>query len=146
MASGKFAMAVHALAVLAQDQDGYPSEYLAGSVNTHAVFLRRVLRRLAEGGLIEAREGRGGGYRLSRPPEQVNLAEVYRLVEPDGPLSPSPCEPNGKCPVGAGMRTAFAAAAAIARAGVEEALAAQTVADVAKAALRRGKAPRAAAP
>ena len=146
MASGKFAMAVHALAVLAQDPDGYPSEYLAGSVNTHAVFLRRVLRRLAEGGLIEAREGRGGGYRLCRPPEQLTLAEVYRLVEPDGPLTPSPCEPNAQCPVGAGMRAAFTAAAAAARAGVEQALASQTVADVARTALRRGKSARAAAP
>jgi hypothetical protein len=32
-------MAVHALAVLAQDADDYPSEYMAGSVNTHADFL-----------------------------------------------------------------------------------------------------------
>ena len=146
MASGKFAMAVHALAVLAQDADGYPSEYLAGSVNTHAVFLRRVLRRLAEGGLIEAREGRGGGYRLARPAGRVTLAEVYRLVEPDGPLSPSPCEPNAQCPVGAGMRAAFAAAARSARAGVEQALAGQTIADVARTALKRGRATRAAAP
>lgn len=145
MASGKFAMAVHALAVLAQDEDGYPSEYLAGSVNTHAVFLRRVLRRLAEGGLIEAREGRGGGYRLTRPPADITLAEVYRVVEPDGPLTPSPCEPNAACPVGAGMRAAFEAAAAAARAGVEGALAGQTVAGVARTALRRGKSARAAA-
>ncbi len=145
MASGKFAMAVHALAVLAQDAEGYPSEYLAGSVNTHAVFLRRVLRRLAEGGLIQAREGRGGGYRLARPAGEVTLAEVYRLVEPDGPLAPSPCEPNARCPVGAGMRAAFAAASDRARAGVEAALAAQTVADVARTALRRGRAARAPA-
>jgi Rrf2 family protein len=143
MASGKFAMALHALALLAQDPEGHPSEVLAGSVNTHAVFLRRVLRRLAEGGLIEAREGRGGGYRLSRPADRVTLAEVYRLVEPDGPLAPSPCEPNARCPVGAGMRAAFASAAGAARVGVERALADQTVADVARTALKRGRAARA---
>jgi len=146
MASGKLAMAVHALALLAQDRDGYPSQYLAGSVNTHAVFLRRVLRRLAEGGLIEAREGRGGGYRLARPAGEISLAEVYRLVEPDGPLAPSPCEPNPRCPVGAGMRAAFARAADAARAGVEASLASQTVADVARTALRRGRAVRAVLP
>ncbi len=146
MASGKLAMAVHALALLSQDRDGYASEVLAGSVNTHAVFLRRVLRRLAEGGLIEAREGRGGGYRLARPSEEITLAEVYRLVEPDGPLAPSPCEPNTRCPVGAGMRAAFARAAEAARAGVEASLAAQTVADVARTALRRGRAARATSP
>jgi len=146
MASGKLAMAVHALALLAQDRNGYPSAYLAGSVNTHAVFLRRVLRRLAEGGLIEAREGRGGGYRLARPAGEITLAEVYQLLEPDGPLSPSPCEPSARCPVGAGMRAAFAHAVEAARAGVEASLASQTVADVARAALRRGRAARAASP
>jgi len=139
MASGRFAMAVHALALLAHGEDGAPSEYLAGSVNTHAVFLRRVLRQLAAGGLIEAREGRGGGYRLARPAAAITLAEVYRAMEPDGPLTPSPCEPNDKCPVGAGMRAAFDQTAAAARAGVEAALSAQTVADVARTALRRGK-------
>jgi Rrf2 family transcriptional regulator, repressor of oqxAB len=140
MASGRFAMAVHALALLAHDEDGAPSEYLAGSVNTHAVFLRRVLRQLASAGLIEAREGRGGGYRLARPAARISLAEVYRVMEPEGPLTPSPCEPNVHCPVGAGMRAAFGQAASAARAGMEAALAAQTVADVARTALRRGKA------
>jgi len=144
MASGRFAMAVHALALLAQSEDGSPSGFIAGSVNTHAVFLRRVLRSLAEGGLIEAREGRGGGYRLARPAATITLAEVYRVVEPDGPLSPAPAEPNDRCPIGAGMRAAFAATAAAARAGVESSLAGQTVADVARAALRRGRPRRAA--
>ena len=144
MASGRFAMAVHALALLAQSEDGYPSEFIAGSVNTHAVFLRRVLRSLAEAGLIEAREGRGGGYRLARSGATITLAEAYRAVEPDGPLSPAPAEPSRRCPIGAGMRAAFAATAAAARAGVESTLAGQTVADVARAALRRGRPRRAA--
>jgi Rrf2 family transcriptional repressor of oqxAB len=143
MASGRFAMAVHALALLAHGEDGAPSEYIAGSVNTHAVFLRRVLRQLASAGLIEAREGRGGGYRLARAAATITLAEVYRAMEPEGPLTPSPCEPNGKCPVGAGMRAAFDQTAAAARAGVEAALSGQTVADVARTALWRGRGARA---
>jgi Rrf2 family transcriptional repressor of oqxAB len=98
-----------------------------------------VLRQLAAAGLIEAREGRGGGYRLARPPAAITLAEVYRVMEPEGPLVPSPCEPNARCPVGAGMRAAFDSTAAAARAGVEAALAAQTVADLSRTALRRGR-------
>ncbi len=129
-------MAVHALALLAQDGDGYPSAYLAGSVNTHAVFLRRVLARLARAGFIEAREGRGGGYRLARAATDIPLSEVYREMEPEGPLTASPCDPNPRCPVGAGMRSAFAATAEVARSGLEQALARQTVADVARRALR----------
>jgi Rrf2 family transcriptional repressor of oqxAB len=146
MASGRFAMAVHALALLAQAEEGYPSEYLAGSVNTHAVFLRRVLRQLAAAGLIAAREGRGGGYRLARPAGTITLAEVYRTMEPAGPLAPSPCEPNGQCPVGAGMRAAFAASAQAAQRGLLASLADQTVAEVARSALRRGRPVRAPLP
>ncbi len=132
-------MAVHALALLAQSEEGYPSELIAGSVNTHAVFLRRVLRRLAQAGIIEAREGRGGGYRLARAAGRINLAEVYRAMESEGPLSPSPAEPNGRCPVGAGMRDAFASTMEAAREAVEEALSRRTVDDVARVALRRGR-------
>jgi Rrf2 family protein len=139
MASGRFAMAVHALALLAQSEDGHPSAYLAGSVNTNAVFLRRVLRQLASAGFIEAREGRGGGYRLVRPAAAITLAEVYRVMEPEGPLVPSPCEPNARCPVGAGMRAAFTPVTDAARAGLEGALAQLSVAQVARTALRRGR-------
>ena len=102
-------MAVHALALLSQaEEGGLPSDFLAGSINTHAVFLRRVLRQLARAGLIAAQEGRKGGYRLTRQAGDITLAEVYRAMEPEGPIAPSPCEPNVRCPVGSGMRAGFA--------------------------------------
>jgi Rrf2 family protein len=132
-------MAVHALAVLAQSRDGYPSAYVAGSVNTHAVFLRRILGDLVAAGLVTAREGRAGGYGLARPADAISLADVYRAVEHDGPLAPSPAEPNPRCPVGAGMRRAFARTAAAAEDGLLEALGRETVADVARRALRLGR-------
>jgi Rrf2 family transcriptional repressor of oqxAB len=145
VSSARFAMAAHALAVLAQSEEGYPSAYIASSVNTHAVFLRRILRDLVAAGLVEAREGRTGGYRLVRPAARITLAEVYRAVEPDGPLAESPAEPNPRCPVGAGMRAAFSEAASAAEHGLLGALADRTVADLSRRALRHGKRrPRAA--
>ena len=134
-------MAVHALALLSQDESGHPSDYLAGSVNTNAVFLRRVLGQLAEAGLVEARQGRTGGYRLARPAARITLSDVYLAVEPDGPLVPSPATPNPRCPIGSGMRQAFAATAEAARYALVAELARQTVADVARTALRRGNSP-----
>jgi Rrf2 family protein len=132
-------MAVHALAVLAQSRDGYPSAYVASSVNTHAVFLRRILGDLVAAGLVEAREGRTGGYRLARPADRITLADVYRAIEPEGPLAESPAEPNRRCPVGAGMRRAFAEAAGAAEQGLLGALADRTVADLSRRALRHGR-------
>jgi Rrf2 family transcriptional repressor of oqxAB len=139
MASGRFAMAVHALALLAQSDEGYPSRFIAGSVNTHAVVLRRVLGQLAAAGLIEAREGRGGGYRLARAADRISLGEVYMAVEPEGPLTASPAIPNPLCPVGAGMSKAFSITSERAREGLVSALGRQSVAEVASAALRQGK-------
>jgi Rrf2 family protein len=139
-------MAAHALAVLAQSRDGYPSAFVASSVNTHAVFLRRILGDLVAAGLVEAREGRTGGYRLARPPGRITLADVYRAVEPDGPLAPSPAEPNERCPIGAGMRKAFARTAGAAEGGLLAALEHETVADLSRRALRLGRRPSAPGP
>ncbi len=135
-------MAAHALAVLAQSREGYPSAYVASSVNTHAVFLRRILGDLVAARLVDAREGRTGGYRLARPADRITLADVYRAVEPGGPLAESPAEPNVRCPIGAGMRRAFAATAEAAEGGMLDALAQQTVADLSRRALRMGRRPR----
>src|SRR5512141_1827120 len=126
-------MAVHALAVLAQSRDGYPSAYVAGSVNTHAVFLRRILGDLVAAGLVTAREGRAGGYALARPADRITLADIYAAVEPGGPLAPAPAEPSCRCPVGAGMREAFDDAARLALRGMLAGLRERTVADLARA-------------
>jgi Rrf2 family transcriptional repressor of oqxAB len=139
VSSARFAMAAHALAVLAQSEEGYPSAFIASSVNTHAVFLRRILRDLVAAGLVEAREGRTGGYRLARPPARISLAEVYRAVEPEGPLAASPAEPNVRCPIGAGMRVAFSEAASAAQRGLLAALSGKTVAELSRRALRHGR-------
>jgi Rrf2 family protein len=52
-------------------------------------FLEAILRELRQHGLLLAQRGRGGGYRLRRPPEEIALAEVIRAL--DGPLAPVPC-------------------------------------------------------
>jgi len=46
-----------------------------------ASYTPQVLRLLAEAGLAEARAGRDGGYRLTRPPAQVALLEVVEAAE-----------------------------------------------------------------
>jgi Rrf2 family iron-sulfur cluster assembly transcriptional regulator len=46
-----------------------------------ASYTPRVLRLLAEAGLAEARAGRDGGYRLTRPPAEVDLLDVVEAAE-----------------------------------------------------------------
>lgn len=123
-------MALHALSVLGSSPDGANSAWIAASINTNAVFLRKILRSLVDGGLVEVREGRGGKYWLAKPADKIRLSEVYGLVEPDGPLSPSEAEPNLRCPIGCGMRKVFEGVASSAREALVKHLHRRTVADL----------------
>lgn len=52
-------------------------------------FAYKVLRRLADAGILTARTGRGGGYALSKPASQVRMWDVVETVQ--GALSVSLC-------------------------------------------------------
>jgi len=52
-------------------------------------FLEQILLALKQTGLVNSKKGKGGGYMLAQPPDQVTLANVIRLIE--GPLAPLPC-------------------------------------------------------
>lgn len=77
----RFGIAVHALVWLAQSGGLLTSSMIAGQVNTHATFMRKVLALLSQAGIVEAREGRDGGYYLKRAAEELSLADVYLAVK-----------------------------------------------------------------
>ncbi|HYP06611.1 MAG TPA: Rrf2 family transcriptional regulator [Bryobacteraceae bacterium] len=52
-------------------------------------FLELILLQLRGKGLVESKKGKGGGYYLAKPPDQVTIGEVIRII--DGPLAPLPC-------------------------------------------------------
>jgi Rrf2 family nitric oxide-sensitive transcriptional repressor len=45
--------------------------------------LMKITHRLALGGWLETIRGKGGGLRLAREPNTVNLGELVRYIEPD---------------------------------------------------------------
>jgi Rrf2 family protein len=94
-------MAVHVLTVLAyKEGDRVTSAFLAGSVNTNPVIIRRLLLALQRANLVETNKGAGAGSRLSRSPGRINLAEIYRAVEDCEPFASPSRKPNAACPVG----------------------------------------------
>jgi len=94
-------MAVHVLAVLAyKEGDRVTSGFMAGSVNTNPVVIRRLLLALQRARLVETCKGAGSGSRLSRSPGRINLADVYRAVEAAEPFATPARKPNPACPVG----------------------------------------------
>ncbi len=52
-------------------------------------FLEQILLLLKRGGYLRSKKGRGGGYFLSKPPSEISVAEVIRVM--DGPLAPIDC-------------------------------------------------------
>ena len=52
-------------------------------------YLEKILPALVKSGLIEGVPGKGGGYRLSRTPQEYRVSEILRLTE--GDLAPVAC-------------------------------------------------------
>jgi Rrf2 family protein len=52
-------------------------------------FLEQILMQLKAAGYIESRRGKLGGYLLARPPENISIGQVIRVI--DGPLAPISC-------------------------------------------------------
>jgi Rrf2 family protein len=129
----RFAVAVHVLTLLARSQeDDQPvtSEYIAGSVNTNPVVIRRVLGSLRAAHLVASQGGNGGGWRLIRAPAAVTLRDVYRAVEDEPVFALHHRPPNSSCPVGRHIQHTLNRHFAAATRALEDELARTTVADV----------------
>lgn len=64
----------------------------------------KILKSLAQGGLLTSQRGAKGGYTLARRPEEINVAEIISAIE--GPIAliecsagPGHCEQETSCPV-----------------------------------------------
>ncbi len=51
--------------------------------------MQKLVSRLSAAGLIESTRGTGGGFRLSRPPSAISLADIIEAVE--GPIALTSC-------------------------------------------------------
>lgn len=100
-ANSQFAIAVHILAMLAKSCDErIKSDYIAKSVNTNPVVIRRLLSTLFENGLVVSQTGMCGGSCLTRAPKNIGLLEVYRAVSKGEVFSLHPNTPDQNCFIG----------------------------------------------
>ena len=107
-ANSVLAGAVQALCVIAwRGAEGANSEWLAKSLNTNPVVVRRLLKNLEREGLVRLRPGRHGGVELVRSPADITLDDVYRAIDPDRELFALRERSNPKCPVQRSMSRAL---------------------------------------
>ncbi len=71
-------------------EEGYiPLKEIASRQGISKKYMENILKILVENKLLEGIKGKGGGYRLTMPPEQYSLGAILRLTE--GSLSPVAC-------------------------------------------------------
>jgi len=100
-ANSQFSIAVHILTMLAQPSgERVKSDYLARSVNTNPVVIRRLLCGLQSAGLVVSQVGATGGTTLAKMAKDIRLSEIYNAVAGGEVFSLHPKMPNQNCPVG----------------------------------------------
>ena len=131
MSSSRFAVAVHVLAVQAmQPDEALTSEYVASSVNTNPVVVRRLLGLLRRAGLVRIQPGPHGGSRLTCSPARVKLSQIYRAVEQGKLVALHRARPNPQCPVGRNIEGVLVGVLSKAERSFERVLERTTLADV----------------
>ena len=85
--SAKVDYAVRAMAELAARDPDVPvkAEAVASAQDIPLKYLLGILNDLRRGHLVRSQRGAEGGYLLSRPPDEITLADVIRTI--DGPLA-----------------------------------------------------------
>ena len=62
-------------------------EQLCEDLDIPNEFLAKLLQRLAKNGFLESKRGPGGGFKLAREPETIDLYEIVEMFEGPRPLS-----------------------------------------------------------
>lgn len=62
---------------------------IANSNQIPKKFLDTILGELRNAGFVNSKKGKGGGYTLARPPHEIRVGHIVRVL--DGPLAPIQC-------------------------------------------------------
>ena len=101
---GRYALRV--MLDLARDDTGtyVPLDVIARREGMSEKYLESIIVGLSRAGLVKALRGKGGGYQLTRSPEEYPIGEILRLTEKS--LAPVSClEAGMDCPQAADCPT-----------------------------------------
>jgi Rrf2 family protein len=102
---------------------------IADHTRVPAGYLSKVLQSLGRAGLVHAQRGLGGGWALTRPPDEVSILDVLNAVDPPRRITTCPLglRAHGKtlCPLHRKLDDALAL--------VEDVFRSTTLADVLRA-------------
>lgn len=70
------------------------TEELAAATHLPLATVRKLLKKLVDGGVIASTRGMHGGYTLAREPAQLTVADVLNAI--DGPIALTQCAAQGE--------------------------------------------------
>ena len=93
---GRYALRVMVDLAINSDGSYVAMKEVAERQQVSSKYLERILPLLVEKKLVEGVRGKGGGYRLTREPDEYTVGEILRAAE--GDLAPVACLENGAKP------------------------------------------------
>ena len=96
----KFSTAIHALLCAKFfENEKVTSEFIAGSINTNPVIVRKLLGILKAAGLVNVAAG-VGGVSLAKEPKDINLLQIFNAVNNKEKLFKIHSDSPKACPLG----------------------------------------------
>ena len=86
---GRYALRVMIDLAEHQSEKYVPLKEVAARQEISEKYLENILKVLVQNGFLEGLRGKGGGYRLTRSPDQYTVGEILMLTE--GSLAPVSC-------------------------------------------------------
>jgi Rrf2 family protein len=129
--SVQFTVAAHIMAALGFFHgNDISSATLAESVNADPTFVRKSLSKLSKAGLIVTTRGKNGASRLTRPPKQITLLDIYRASAAPATFAIHRYPVEKRCPISSNIKGCMSSVLKKAQAGFENTLDGITLADV----------------
>ena len=102
---GRYALRVMTDLAACPPEDYVPLRTIAQRQGISEKYLETIIKLLVRAKLLSGLRGKGGGYRLSRPPEQYTVGAILQMTE--GSLAPVSCleKDAAPCARAAGCRT-----------------------------------------
>ena len=86
------------------ERHSFTADELAEAAETTSDFMHKILLALRDAGIVSARRGRGGGFSLAKPPQDVSVLAAIEATQ--GPMSVNRCvlgldvcHRSGTCPL-----------------------------------------------
>ncbi|TKI83936.1 Rrf2 family transcriptional regulator [Bacillus mycoides] len=122
--SSRFSIAVHILSILKNNPSSVcTSDYMAESVNTNPVVIRKITSYLKQAEFVYVKRGPGGAG-LLKDLHEITLLDVYHAVNvvEEDKLFHFHEQPNPDCPIGANIQAVLEVILIQAQSAMEEVL------------------------